>query len=207
MWWRHLIGTMIRFLVVSQVSNHPPLGGNGQLHMNVPLQGHLHKTRTIQYLTVLNCYIFYRIYLISLCIVFSCSSLMGNWWIMSTKTSMLSVWPLFIFLPINSYHKIWWIKGFLCKLSSCLASKVYFVILDFCFVIQCKGSMYNSDQCWAKSWHWSEIPLNANHWSAFRSATHFWSVLIALRTLTKNTWSKGAIIFYRLSVFAGRQTF
>ncbi len=49
---------MIQFLAVSQVSNHPPLGENGQLHMNVPLQVNLHTTRTIQYLTVLNCYIF-----------------------------------------------------------------------------------------------------------------------------------------------------
>ncbi len=52
------MGTMIQFLAVSQVSNHPPLGENGQLHMNVPPQVHLHKTRNIQYLTVLNCYIF-----------------------------------------------------------------------------------------------------------------------------------------------------
>ncbi len=35
---------------VSTVSNHPPLGENGQLQMNVPLHAHLHKTKNIKYL-------------------------------------------------------------------------------------------------------------------------------------------------------------
>ncbi len=41
-------------------------------------------------------------------------------------------------------------------------------------------SMPNTDQCRSKSWHWSEIPLNADHWSILGSMSQFWSALISI---------------------------